>query len=342
MRKYILGAGLLALVWTVNAKPTPAPAQAPAPLPRSVVIATHPVGTSFHAMGTGIAKVLTEQMPLTAVVRPHSGPPAWLPQMNRGQVELGLLLSPEAASAYRGSHLYEGRPTPNIRYLLRGGSILLAFIAPKISDIKTTADLKGKRVPADWTGVPIGFFTTSAALATAGLSYNDVVKVPASNYAEGARLFIEKRTEAGWHSVGSPAAEEMNARLRGGIRFLPVGTGREALERALQVLPGVSIQVVKAGSYTGVENDTPVLAVDINLISSAELSEAAAYQVVKTIWDKIELIQPLHALLKQWTRERMMNSDFPIPVHPGAMKFYKEKGLLTTEMDRRQQQLLGK
>src|SRR3990170_4424040 len=89
--------------WLNILSPSSAHAAEGKPLPRSVIIATHAVGTGFHADGSVIAKVVSEHSPMTMVVRPHPGPPAWLPAMINGEIEFGVIVGSDGATAYRGT-----------------------------------------------------------------------------------------------------------------------------------------------------------------------------------------------------------------------------------------------
>src|SRR5688500_10740757 len=174
------------------------------PLPRSIVIATHAVGSGFHADGSALAKMVSEKSPMNMTVRPHPGPPAWLPAMNNGEIEFGVLTGGDAAATYRGRAVYR-KATPNVRLLMVGAPLHLAFWAAIDSPLKTTADLKGKRVPSGWAGLPVINFTAGANLANGGLTWDDVVKVPVAELNENLRAFMEGRTDVLWHSVGAPA-----------------------------------------------------------------------------------------------------------------------------------------
>src|SRR3990167_8891415 len=182
-----------------------------AELPRSATLATHAVGSLYNALGTGIATVISRRTSMTVRVQPFAGPPAWLPSMNTGETDMGVLTSADAVTSYKGIILYK-KPMKNTRILVVGGALQLSFYVPKDSPIDTVADLKGKRIPADFPGIPIARLSSTAALATAGLTYNDITRIPVSDLQAGAQAFLEGRTDAGWHSVGSPAVEEANAR----------------------------------------------------------------------------------------------------------------------------------
>lgn len=328
---------LMVAAWLTS--PTPAASAESKGLPRAVVIATHRVGSRFHADGSGIAKLVSERLPMTMVVRPHPGPPAWLPAMNTGEIEFGIITGGDAATAYRGKGAYR-KAFPNIRLLIIGAPLRVAFWARADSGIRTAADLRGKRVPSGWSGLPVIHFNAGANLATVGLTWDDVVKVPVAELAENLRSFLEGRTDVLWHSVGSPAVEEANARTRGGIRLVAIGTSPEGLKRMAETNPGTYMTVVKKGSSSGVLEDTPVQANDTYVSAAALLREDVAYATVKALWDYNEKLVKISPRLRRWTRGRMVSTEAAIPYHPGAVRFFREKGVWSAKMEALQKKLL--
>ena len=307
--------------------------------PRSATLATHAVGTGFNAMGMGIGAVVSRHTPVTVRVQPFAGPPAWLPSMDKGETDMGILTGADAISSYKGVTIYK-RPFKNTRILVVGGALGLSFFVPKDSPIETVADLKGKRIPTDFPAIPIVRLSSTAALATAGLSYNDIVKVPVSDMTASTQAYLEARLDAGWLTVGAPAAEEVNART-GGMKFISVISSSEGAKRMADVYPGSYPSVLKAGTSTGLLKDTAVLTNDIYLVAGKDLSDEAAYEVVKVLWEFNQELGAAYPLLKEWRRERMVVSRAFIPYHPGAIKFFREKGLWTQEMEALQARLLS-
>ena len=304
---------------------------------RSASLATHAVGSLYNAIGTGIATVVSRHTAMTVRVQPFAGPPAWLPSMDSGETDMGVLTSADAVTSYKGVILYK-KPYKNTRILVVGGALRLSFYVPKESPIETVADLKGKKIPADYPGTPIVRLSSTAALATAGLTYNDIIKVPVSDLQSGAQAFMEGRTDAGWHSVGSPAVEEANAR-KGGVKFISVIATPEGAKKMADVYPGSYPSVLKAGAATGVVKDTSLLTNDIYLVASKDFSDQAAYEVVKALWEYNQELGAAYPALKEWRPERMVSKDVFIPFHPGAIKLFKEKQLWNKEMEALQTKL---
>lgn len=306
---------------------------------RSATLATHAVGSLYNALGTGIATVVSRHTPMTVRVQPFAGPPAWLPSMNTGETDMGVLTSADAVTSYTGTILYK-KPYKNSRILVVGGVLQLSFYAPKESPIETVENLKGKRIPTDYPGTPIVMLSSTAALATAGLTYKDIVKVPVSDLQSGAQAFMEGRADVGWHSIGSPAVEEANAR-KGGVKFISVIATPEGAKKMAEVYPGSYPSTVKAGAATGLVKDTAVLTNDIYLVAGKEFSEEAAYNVVKALWEFNEELGAAYPALKAWRRERMVSKNAFIPYHPGVIKFFKEKQVWSKEMEALQAKLLA-
>jgi TRAP transporter TAXI family solute receptor len=252
---------------------------------------------------------------------------------------MGVLTSADALTSYKGIVLYKKR-FENTRILLVGGALQLGFYVRKDAPIQTVADLKGKRIPTDFPGIPIVGLSSRAALASAGLSYQDIVKVPVSDLQAGNQAFMEGRTDAGWHAMRSPAVKEANARV-GGIRFVSVNATPAGAKRMADVYPGSYPATVKAGSAPGMANNTALLHNDIYLVAAKDLSDDGAYAVVKALWENIEELWAAYRALKSWRQARMVSRNAFIPYHPGVIKFFKEKGKWDKNMDDLQAKLLA-
>jgi TRAP-type uncharacterized transport system substrate-binding protein len=99
--------------------------------------------------------------------------------------------------------------------------------------------------------------------------------------------------------------------------------------------------VLKAGFSTGVVEDTCFETYDIYFSTHKAAPDHVVMAVLKAVWDNTEKLGPLHPTFKEWTRDRAASADVTIPYHPGAIKFYKEKGVWKSTMDQAQQRLLA-
>jgi len=307
-------------------------------LPRAMSFATHPVGSLFYTLGSGLAKLFSDHLPTTVSVQPFTSSGAWFPMMNSGELMLGIMNNYDPWAAYRALPPYKEKYS-NLRFLATGSSLKLSFLVAADSPAKSVADLKGKRV-AYGKGMPGQRFWAEALFEAAGLKPGvDVKVVPTPNIVAPVRAIMDGRANAGSAAVGMAMVNEASAKLKG-VRFLPAATSPEEV-RIVEKAGPCTVCVQKKGP-PGIAVDTPLVCMNINLLASKHLSEEGAYQIVKTIWDYNKELIPIHGVFRQWTHARMIHKKPVIPYHDGAIRFFKEKNLWTAELEKIQKELLAK
>jgi TRAP transporter TAXI family solute receptor len=320
----------------------------PAQLPATIGIGTHAVGGGYYASGTGIARLISDKTKIRAVVQPFAGPNAWMPLMESGKLELGLLSSTDAAWAYIGGFGYD-KPSKNLRLILRGNvQSATTFTVLKRSGIKKITDLRGKRLAAKYGGNQMLHNLAEAMLKSVGMTWNDVVPVPIPDFQTSIRMIREGRIDAGTSgATTTPAALELNNALGvnvlsfGDMEAADIAKGVPTEKQAIldELVPGCFPMLVKAGQGI-IEKDTVLISYAIYLAASAHLSEDAVHLILKTIWENYSDLHPVHPWLKGWRPETFTAGNQPAPYHDGAVKFYKEKGVWSDAMEKRQRQLL--
>jgi len=338
-----LGATLLFLAGGI-----PAVAQGADKLPATVGIGTHPVGGAYHACGSAIAALISEKTKIRAVVQPFAGPNAWMPLMQSGELEMGLVSGFDAGASWMGKFGYD-RPTTNFRLVLHGNVVSnSSFTVLKKSGYKKVIELKGKKIPSEFGGNFMFHQLMEAMLRSVGMTWKDVVAVPTPDFISSLRMLREGRIDAGPSgSPTTPAALELNTAL--GVNVLSYGDMQpsdlangvpEKMQAILDdLLPGTFPKVVKAGLGV-IEKDTVLISYPIYLTASSKLSDDAVYLILKTVYENTASLAPAHAWLKAWKPDAMAAARQPAPYHNGAIKFFKEKGVWTEAMEKRQGQLL--
>ena len=319
-------------------------------LPKRLTFATHSVGTILHASGSGLAKVASEHSGMLVVVSPTAGPTAWVPLMNTsGNPEIGIISGADAWQAYTGklapAPLSPGdsrtkapyEPNPNLRLLMMGTRLKVCILVRADSPIKVPEDLRGKRVTWGFPAFPPLQVSGMAMLRNAGLTIKDVEPVVVPEVKAGVQALVDGRLDAALCAMGMPIITEANAKV--GVRILPALTDREALKRTQEVMAATTIERVAPGP-AGVKVETPLLGTSLNVIASLHMPDEVAYTLVKAWWDYHKELWPIHRQLKGWVPGLFIHESVPIPYHPGAIKFYKEKGVWTAEQDKWQDILL--
>ncbi len=339
MNRSVLACGLLVAVVAVATASGAGPVGA-----TNLTIGTNPPGTLFYALGSGVARVLTEFGGLRAVVQPYSGSSTFLPLLNTGELHLGVVNAVDVALAYRGPERLKigGRnpfqPTPNIRLVVRGGPNYVAQWARRDSPFRTVADLRGRRVTGVYSAHLAVWFNTYGNLASCGLTWNDVQVIPVSTVGEGMRALVAGRADSAAYALGAADVQEADASI--GLRALSLCADEQGQRRLREAVPGYYAVRVRAGRSAGVVQDTWVQAYDIYLLTHKDLPDDVAYQITRTLWEHNRKLWPLHSAFEEWVTRRYVDPHVTVPYHPGAIRLYREKGAWTPQMEQAQARLL--
>lgn len=328
--------------WTEGTAQTTKEAQPKVELPKVINLATHPVGTLLNSFGNGMASVLSRHLPTIVKVMPTTGPTEWFPMVATGEVDIGVVSNWDAKMGRLAKEEYKiataGKGAP-IYLLCSGTPNLNSVLTSEASGIKKGADLKGKRVVVTFTGSAGITALARADLANFGLSPTDVKGISVPSVEAGVRAMIEGRADAtGSAGMGMAAIAELEADK--GARYLSLDPSPEAFQRMQEHFPCYKVQVHPGPGRIGIKEPTWMMAYDFYLVGSEKLSHEVVYSLIKTLWEFDKELGPIHARLKDWTKEKYVTSKATIPYHPGAVRFYKEIGAWGGEMDSIQKKLL--
>jgi uncharacterized protein len=313
--------------------------------PTAVTIGTNPPGTVFYAMAGGLAKIATERAQVQATVQPHTGTNTFLPLLDSGELDFALVNAVDMGMAYLGPQKLKvgGRNdfphSPNTRLVMRGAPLFVGLLVKKDSPFKSARDIKGKRVTGEYPAHQAVWFNMFGALASAGLTWNDVKVVPVPAVNDGADALVQGRADVAIFALNAAKVREADAAV--GVRHLSNDCSPEGEKRLRQAVPGYYPHIIKAGSAVAVPEDTCVTAYDIYFATHKAASDQIVAAVLKAVWDNIEKLPPLHPQFKEWTRERAVSPEVTMPYHPAAIQFYKEKGIWSAQMEETQAKLLA-
>ncbi len=347
----IVISGLALTACSAPAAPSqPSPAPAPAPgsepsgsMPDELVMSTHAIGAITYVVATGWADVISKNSPMGMVVKPQAGPGVYLPQLSSGQIDMAVDLSPGVYRAYRGEGEFEGNRLANLRSLWlnrvqKNGTVAAVR---EDSDIYGIADLKGKKVASDYGANIniIGYFTV--AFAGAGMTWDDVVQVPVPGHVPGLNALQEGRVDATFMmGLGVPAFQEVDSSI--GARVIGYPKNPEEIPEFAEWLPGFEGLLLKQSVFPDhLDKDVWGHTQPFWYLTSTNLSEDAAYELVKTAWENADQIAPSHPQMKAFNTDLMPSPKMMAPYHDGAVKFYKEMGVWTDQLEQRQQELLN-
>ncbi len=309
-------------------------------LPKTIVLGANPPGSLFHVFGVGIAKVITAHTSMKVEIFPQ-GASTWFPMLKTGEVQFGIDNPGDILAAYKGIDIYKkatkGKGYP-LRTLMLGCPMTLALIVPGNSNIRTPEDIRGKRMPVNYGAFYTSTLTVRALLANYGLTTKDVKGLSVTGYVDGVRALMDRRADITFGSIGSGIIEELKSKM--GARYLSLDPSPEAVKRMKKVHPGYYLVKVKPGP-AGITKEIYALGKDVTLVASTYLPDEVAYQITKALWENYKELAPIHPKLKHWTPDRFASIHAVVPYHPGSIRFYKEKGVWTKELEEHQKELLS-
>ena len=313
-------------------------------LPASTTIGTNPAGSLFYSVASGLAKVISEAGPMQSVVQPYTGSSTFLPLLDNGELDFGIINAVDMGMAYQGPRLkVAGRNplpyAPNTRLIMRGSPLLTSLVSRKDGPVKTVYDVKGKRVTGEYPAHLAVWFSVFGSLASGGLTWDDVKVVPVPAVNEGIDALVQGRADVSNHTVGSAKIKEADSAI--GVRFVSLDCSPQGEARVKKAVPGYYVTMLKSGLSNGIIGDTCVQAYDMYLVGHKGLSNEVVSAALKAIWDNIDKLAPLHPSLKEWTRERAVTGDATMAYHPAAVQFYKERNAWPAKMDETQKRLLA-
>ena len=287
-------------------------------------LATMQPGTLAHTTGTAIAKVLKDKGGLNTLVQTTAGETVLIPMVASGEIDLGIANLAEVQAQVEGSG-------PNRQADLRLIGVIhplwASFFVRKDTTMKTSPDLKGKRLGLGYSAMRTVDMLVQAQLALGGLTAKDVTPVMVPNVMRGADDFISGAVDALYFAFGAPKVREADASV-GGIRALDASASPEQLAASRKLFPyGYLTPTRPAPIFVGVTEPIGVYTIDYMLFTNAKAKDEAVYKIIDTMAkNKPDLVSVAPHLAT--FNPAVLYKKFDMPYHPGAEKYYREAGLL--------------
>jgi len=238
-------------------------------------------------------------------------------RIREGQIDLGFALAVAAYGAYHGEGDFS-RPDPELRVVAPLYPNLTHVMVPAGSDVRSLADLAGKRVSVGSAGSGTEQISRQL-LEIYGLTYDDVEPRYLS-FSESSAALRDGAIDAAILSVGYPAAAVLEAATTSGIRLVPIDAERAAALRARH--PYYSAGEIPGGVYPGVDAPVPTVAMMNWIVGSSRLPDDVVTLVLNTLeGDRVSLEQ-VHDMAKQIDLGRL--DEAPIPLHTAAEHWKQE------------------
>jgi TRAP transporter TAXI family solute receptor len=294
---------------------------------QTISIGTSSVGSSNYALGNALGKVLTEHAGLKVRVVPYGGGQQVLPLINRNELEMAISSATDVIFAYRGSGGSFKEPNRDLRVIASVFPYYNSWFVRKDTPYQSLSDLKGKKISTGFTANSAQHTIYLAGLAAFGVKESDFDGVPAPHVVRGADDFIQGKVESSTFAIGAGKVTEADAMV-GGIRWLSVPNTPESNKRVDEIQPGSYIaQIMPSKSLVGIVGPTNVIFLDYLIMAGVQMFDDTAYKIAKLLFEQQDKLVAVSDIYARYEKENLSLDHGGVPFHPGAIKFYREKGI---------------
>lgn len=288
---------------------------------QSLVLGTGGTSGTYYIVGAALADMWTKKASLSKVTaQATAGAMENINMVGSGDIQIGFANSDAVYYAYTGTGSYAKAGKQNIDaiaslYMSAGQMAVLDS-----SSIKSFADLKGKKVCLGAQGSTMPDMSL-AILKAYGLTINDITPYYLA-IDEGLSKITDGEIDACFFVAGVPVSGLMNASQTKKMRLLSID--KPQMDQLTKDYPYYLPYTIKAGTYKGIDTDVNVLKAMTTIFCSPNLSDDVVYDITKTLFENLADIQDAHSVCKEINVQTA--AQLPIPIHPGALKYYKEQG----------------
>jgi len=290
-----------------------------------ISIATGGTGGVYYPLGGGMAALVSKYIQgVEATAEVTTASVDNMKLLHTAKVALALTLPDTAWDAYQGQ-MKGFKEKVAVRTLMALYSNYMHIVALEGSGIKSVADLKGKRVS---TGAP-GSGTEVKGLRVLeayGLTPKDLRSQERLGVSESAGALKDRKIDAFIWDGGLPTAAILDVAATPGIKIYLVPHGDAVTNMVAKYGPLYFAGVIPKGTYAGMDRDVSVAAVTNLLVAHERMEESLAYQITKLLLERTADLVAVHKAASEITLKNAVVGS-PVPFHPGALRYYKEKGI---------------
>ncbi len=322
MKKTLIGAVAAAGLMAVSYASAPASAGT-----KFISIGTGGITGVYYPTGGAICRLMNKRRKETGIrcsVESTGGSIYNINAIRNGELEFGVAQSDWQYHAYNGTSKFKDKgPFKELRAVFSIHPEPVTIVARNDAGIKTILDLKGKRVNIGNPGSGTRG-TWEVIENTLGWKRSDLKLAAELKSAETGQALCDNKIDAYFWLVGHPSAltQETLASCASHL----VNARAPKLDELVKSKPYYSFAEIPAGMYPGQDKAVPTWGVRATLVTSAKVPEDVVYNLVKSVFDNFDAFKKLHPAFGHLTEKEMISASLSAPLHPGAVKYYKERG----------------
>ena len=294
-----------------------------------VAIGTGRAGGVYHPLGDSVCRLFNldvAQRGLRCAAYTSAGPIANVDALRARRIDIGIVESDILADAVTGKGQFASRGAdPALRVLFTGETEAFTIVARRDRGIRNVADLRGKRVNvgSPGSGERVSMDRVMAALGFAPNDFRIARELP---IAEQHDAFCTDALDASVYLVRHPNGRVDDAvRTCGGVL---VDVSGPEIGRLLLQHPEYSLSVIPANTYPSNSQAVSTLGVRTAVITTTRLPESVAYEITKALFENIDDFRRLHPDFASLSPNDMVPPATVAPIHPGAARYYRDRGWL--------------
>ena len=293
-----------------------------------ITIGTGGVTGVYYPVGGAVCRLVNKDRKthgIRCAVESTGGSVDNIDGIRAADLEFGVVQSDLQYEAYHGTGAFAGSPYPELRAMFSVHAEPFTLVVRADSGIASFEDLRGKRVNVGNPGS--GQRATMEVMMTAfGLKLDDFALATEFTGAEMASQLCDGNIDAMVYTVGHPAAAIKEAATTCDVKLVDV-TGAP-VEALLAENPYYRVAVIPGGMYRGNPDDVTTFGVGATLVSRAGVPDEIAYQVARAVLGNLDDFRALHPAFATLVAEEMIHDGLSAPLHPGAVRAYRELGLM--------------
>jgi TRAP transporter TAXI family solute receptor len=299
---------------------------------------TASVGSSNYVITVGMANILTKNAGINVTAEAVGGTDANIRALRDKKIDMGMLNSDAVTNAFLGTEQFAKAGKFGLRILVQGQERYNYIIFRKASGIKTPADLRGKKFIGRRRALGDIEKVTTAMLNAYSVPQDSVRILETAETNEALEALKTGAVDGACVPGGQRASNLMDLANDADVFFNSFPDDKLNLmlkEIGIPFLKGV----VPPGIYKGQTEPIQTTLLLLGVSVRHDFPEETAYRVTKTLMESQKELAAVHNVGKEWTMENTLKKP-PAPFHPGAIKYFKEKGAWTPVLDQAQQELL--
>ncbi len=294
-----------------------------------ITIGTGSVTGVYYPTGGAICKLVNKgrkEHNIRCSVESTGGSIYNINTIRTGELDFGIVQSDWQYHGYNGTSKFEEQgPFKKLRAVFSLHTEPFNVIARTDAGINSFKDLVGKRVNIGNPGSG-DRATMGVVMDAMGWTENSFKLASELKGSERSQALCDNKLDAFVYVVGHPNGSIKEATTSCDAKLVPV-TGPE-IDKIVIDNPYYAYTTVPAGMYRGGDKDVKSFGVAATLVTSSDISDQAVYTLVKSVFDNFDTFKRLHPAFTNLTKEDMVKAGISIPLHPGALKYYKEVGLV--------------